>query len=267
MARYSNLDKRMKNYEAVSKTKLMRRTPVVVRVDGRAFHTFTKHFKKPFDKILMKTMQETTRYLCKNIPGCVLGYTQSDEISLVLVDYDTLEKDAWFDYEVQKLCSIIASMTTMKFNKLFEKNVAEEYATSTFDYDEEDYLTALSKAANNGACFDTRVYNIPKEEVANYIYWRQSDATRNSIQMVGHTYFSEKEIHGKSTREIQDMLMDEYNVNWDNYPVPCKRGVCVVKKPVLAVPDKKVWVIDKNIPIFKGNDRDYINREVLYTGY
>ena len=115
---------RMKEYyEAVPKTKLMRRTPVAIRIDGKAFHTFTRGFQKPFDMILMKSMQETMKYLCKNIQGCVFGYTQSDEITLILIDYQTLTTDAWFDYEVQKLCSVSASMATMAFNKFFEANV------------------------------------------------------------------------------------------------------------------------------------------------
>ena len=115
-----NLGVRMKEfYEQIPKTKLMRRTPVAIRIDGKAFHTFTRGFRKPFDHILIKTMQETTKYLCENIQGCVLGYTQSDEITLILVDYQKLTSSAWFDYEVQKLCSISASMATMAFNKFF----------------------------------------------------------------------------------------------------------------------------------------------------
>lgn len=113
-----DLGKRMKEYyEQISKTKLMRRCPVVLRIDGRAFHTFCRSFNKPFDDILVKTMQDTMKYLCENIEGCVLGYTQSDEISLLLIDYKKLDTAAWFDYEVQKLCSISASMATLAFNK------------------------------------------------------------------------------------------------------------------------------------------------------
>lgn len=116
------LGKRMKtNYEEIPKIKLIRRTPVIIRIDGKAFHTLTRGFRKPFDEILIKTMQETTKYLCENIQGCVFGYTQSDEISLVLIDYQRLTTSAWFDYEVQKICSIAASMATMAFNKFFEK--------------------------------------------------------------------------------------------------------------------------------------------------
>ena len=111
---YDELSIRMKTfYEQIPKIKLIRRMPVIIRLDGKAFHTFTKGFKKRFDEILIKTIQETTKYLCENIQGCVLGYTQSDEISLLLVDYKKLNSDAWFDYEVQKMCSIAASMGTL----------------------------------------------------------------------------------------------------------------------------------------------------------
>ena len=120
------LGMRMKAYyEEIPKVKLMRRTPVMIRIDGKAFHSFTRGFKKPFDSVLTKTMQETTKYLCENIQGCVFGYTQSDEISLVLVDYKKLNSSAWFDYELQKMCSIAASMATMAFNKFFAKNIKE----------------------------------------------------------------------------------------------------------------------------------------------
>ena len=115
------LGKRMKEYyEGVPNTKLMRRTPVAIRLDGKAFHTFTRGFQKPFDEVLIKSMQETTKYLCENIQGCVLGYTQSDEITLILVDYKNLDSSAWFDYKVQKMCSIAASMATMAFNQFFK---------------------------------------------------------------------------------------------------------------------------------------------------
>ena len=115
----SALAKRMKKYEAVPKNTLMRRTPVIIRVDGRAFHTFTKGFQKPFDDVLVRVMQDTMKYLCENIQGCVFGYTQSDEITLILIDYKKLNSEAWFDYEVQKMCSIVASMATMAFNRFF----------------------------------------------------------------------------------------------------------------------------------------------------
>lgn len=119
----SDLAKRMKGYESVSKTRLVSRMPVIIRIDGKAFHTFTRGFKKPFDEVLIKSIQDTMKYLFENIQGCVLGYHQSDEITLVLVDYKKLNSSSWFDNEVQKICSIAASMATMAFNKFFKSNV------------------------------------------------------------------------------------------------------------------------------------------------
>lgn len=284
---YNELSIRMKTfYEQIPKIKLIRRMPVIIRLDGKAFHTFTKGFKKPFDEILIKTMQETTKYLCENIQGCVLGYTQSDEISLLLVDYKKLNSDAWFDYEVQKMCSIAASMVTMIFNKELIKNI-KEYdikCSSMIQYVElqklhNDYIKELNKAVEKGAMFDARCFNIPKEEVTNYIYWRQLDASRNSVQMVGQANFSHKELKNKSCNNIQDMLMIQKGINWNDFPVYQKRGTCVIKEEYFIndkgeeiendfIIDKSVenitmrtrWFIDKNIPLFKGEDRNYVEK-------
>ena len=289
------LGKRMKTfYEQIPKIRLMRRTPVIIRIDGKAFHTFTKGFERPFDKILIKTMQETTKYLCENIQGCVLGYTQSDEISLVLVDYQRLESAAWFDYEIQKMCSIAASMTTMAFNKLFLENVdlayqeefcklgleKEDNFVSKEEYSkvqeklEKKYNVYYSKAYK--AMFDARVFNIPKEEVTNCIYWRQIDAARNSVQMVGQANFSHKELQCKTCNNIQDMLMEQKGINWNDFPTYQKRGACVIKEEYTIAIDhgeencedtatqvRSRWIIDKDIPLFKGEGRQYIERLVM----
>ena len=283
----SNLAARMKEfYENVPKTNLMRRTPVIIRIDGKAFHTFTRGFKRPFDEVLIKTMQETTKYLCENIQGCVLGYTQSDEISLILIDYQKFETSAWFDYEVQKMCSIAASMATMAFNKFFERNIENFIQDCATDYEtqglcgedtvEFELCKTYKKALDKGAMFDARVFNIPKEEVTNYIYWRQLDASRNSIQMVGQANFNHKELHCKTCNNIQDMLMEQKDINWNDFPTYQKRGTCVIKEeyypePVKGYEDCEVnaldvrtrWVIDKDIPIFKGEGRDYIDKLVM----
>ena len=275
------LGRRMKDfYETIPKTKLMRRTPVAIRIDGKAFHTFTRGMKRPFDDILIETMQQTMKCLCENIQGCVLGYTQSDEITLILIDYQKLTSCAWFDYEVQKMCSISASMATMAFNKFFRTNVIEyneQYnVTSSIDFDDGydwQYGNRLADALKKGAMFDARCFNIPKEEVTNLLYWRQLDATRNSIQMVGQANFSQKELHGKSCNKIQDMLMLEKNINWNDFPVYQKRGSCCIKRYFqnedVDIKDevslRSEWIIDKDIPIFKGEDRTYIE-DLIYVG-
>ena len=243
-----SLGDRMKaNYENISKTRLTRRTPVILRLDGKAFHTFTRGFEVPFDNALIMTMQQTMMLLCEEIMNVQLGYVQSDEISLLLCDYKRHSTQAWFDNEVEKMCSIAASMATLHFNKLFEIN-----DSSVFQ--EVSIKQAHKRAMRKGAMFDCRCFNIPKEEVCNYFIWRQQDAARNSIQMVGHANFSVKQMHKKNTNDIQDMLFTECGINWNDYPTVYKRGSCCVK-------DDAGWHIDRNIPIFT-QCRDYVEQHV-----
>lgn len=291
MAVNDALGTRMKEfYEQVPKTRLTRRTPVAIRLDGKAFHTFTRGFIRPFDPILMTTMQNTMKYLCENIQGCVFGYTQSDEITLILIDYQTFNTDAWFNYEVQKMCSISASMATLAFNKYFPLAIEDRknYITIRDLFkSENDKKTSIEetykKALDKGAMFDSRCFNIPKEEVANLIYWRQLDASRNSIQMVGQANFSQAELEGKSCNDIQDMLMLQKGINWNDFPTYCKRGSCCIRVPGEPIITETVsndswsedvykkvsrywnWQIDLDIPIFKGEDRNYIE-QFIYVG-
>lgn len=274
-----DLANRMKEfYETIPKTKLMRRCPVVVRLDMRAGHTFCRGFERPFDEVFITSMQETAKYMCENVQGCVLSYQQSDEISLILVDYKKLNSSAFFDYEVQKICSITASMATMAFNKYFEEEVRYNsdifYEPWNHDEKEKKLFSSYFKSIKKGAMFDSRCFNIPKEEVTNYIYWRQLDASRNSVQMVGQANFSDKELHKKTTNQIQDMLMTQKGINWNDFPTYQKRGSCCIKEvyyldkngEVVPVEDsnkddvtkRSRWIIDENIPIFKGEDRQYI---------
>lgn len=272
------LGTRMKEfYEGVPKTRLVRRMPVAIRLDGKAFHTFTRGFERPFDEVLGKSMRETMKYLCENIQGCVLGYTQSDEITLILVDYQNLNSCAWFDYEVQKMCSIAASMATMAFNRFFIGEVKTFTFNNGENYERDSKEAILCEvyrnAVNKGAMFDARVFNIPKEEVCNLIYWRQLDATRNSIQMVGQANFSHKELQNKSCNMIQEMLFAEKGINWNDYPTYLKRGSCCIKttiqNPNVDIKDgaypKSIWMIDLDIPIFKGDGRQYIDK-LIYIG-
>lgn len=274
------LGMRMKEfYEGVPKTRLMRRTPVAIRIDGKAFHTFTRGFQKPFDEVLIKSMQETMKYLCENIQGCVLGYTQSDEITLILVDYKRLNSSAWFDYEVQKMCSIAASMATMAFNRAFKRNFYEwKNKICSINYlnplnapiaaNDKRLIGIYNKALSKGAMFDARCFNIPREEVTNLVYWRQLDATRNSIQMVGQANFSHGELQNKSCNAIQDMLHEQRGINWNDYPTHMKRGSCCIKEwyqsPEVDIKDgvclRSHWIIDTEIPVFKGEGREYIEQ-------
>jgi tRNA(His) 5'-end guanylyltransferase len=250
------LGKRMKEfYEARARTYLPRRTPVAIRIDGKAFHTFTRGFQKPFDEVLGNSMVRTMEYLCKNIQGCVFGYTQSDEITLLLIDYKQLNSEAWFDYQTQKMCSIAASMATMAFNKFFSEEVARFRKNKFYNEKGENQYEKYLRAIDKGAMFDARVFSIPKEEATNLIYWRQLDATRNSIQMVGQAKFSHNELQGKSCNMIQDMLLTQRDINWNDYPTRWKRGVAW----------KRSIGVDYDMPILKGEDRKYVD-EVIFVG-
>lgn len=268
MNKNDSLGDRMKQYEYVSRNFLIRRVPVVIRIDGKAFHTFTKGMKKPFDRLLMTAMQDTMKYLCENIQGCVLGYTQSDEITLVLTDYDKITTDAWFGYNIQKMASVSASMATLAFNKSFaELTEALAYAGGFFDTDEE---YEFYKKKFSSAMFDSRAFTVPKEEVCNCLIWRQQDATRNSIESVGQANFSHKELMNKSCNDVQDMLWKERGINWSDFSTDCKRGSCcyrVQTDTVVVNPKTKeeipvtrnLWTIDTEIPIFT-QDREFIER-------
>ena len=257
-----SLGDRMKgNYENRSKTYLVRRMPVIIRLDGKAFHTFTRGFDKPFDDVMMQTMQQTTLKLCQEIQGCVFGYTQSDEITLVLVDYNDINTDAWFDYSVQKMCSVAASMCTLYFNKIFAEMVDVFIANSDVTPEEEKLERVYNKAIEKGAMFDARVFNIPVEEVTNCVLWRQQDATRNSISSLAQSKFSAKELHGKNSSQMQDMLMEKYGINWNNLAIPEKRGTAVYKR---TIDDVTEWIVDYQMPILKGEDRDYVEHLVKF---
>ena len=261
MGMKDDLGSRIKeNYEQISQTKLLRRTPVAIRIDGKAFHAFTRGLDKPFDEILTSTMQETMQKLCENIQGCVFGYTQSDEITLILQDYKKLETAAWFDYKVQKVCSIAASMATLYFNKIFSQKV-EDYLDAIFvcqDHgcmkEEKEYVLRLSEKVEKGAMFDARCFNIPKEEVTNLLYWRQLDAVRNSTQMIGQYYFSQKELQDKSCKQIVEMLRESKSVELSDYPIRNLMGVCCFK-------ELDTWFLDYEIPRFN-EDRNYIEKHI-----
>lgn len=259
------LAKKMKKLENESKTYLLKKQPVVIRLDGRAFHTFTKGMRKPFDKILLETMQETAKLLCENIQGCKLAYTQSDEISLLLIDYDTKKSEAWFNYNVQKMVSISASSATLFFNTIFDKKINEFLCNEDIE-DVENFFNIVDMYRSKlfKATFDSRVFSLPKEEVVDYFIYRQEDAMRNSIQMAAQTFFSHTELINLSCEKIKNKLLKEKNINWNNYSPAEKHGTTVIKKAMVVNSEGLIrnrWFIDYNAPIFK-KEQEYINRFV-----
>lgn len=246
----TSLGDRMKTYERVTRTSLMRRTPVIVRVDGKAFHTYTKRYLKdaidlPFSSAMHRAMTFAARYVHTNMQNTVFSYTQSDEISFLLKDWNTHESEQWFNGSVQKIASVAASLTTAAFNYMFPQHAMADQTVTSEDL----------------AHFDARVFNVPMDDVTNYFIWRQVDATRNSVQMLGRHYFSHKQLHKLNGSQIQEKLWQKHDVNWNELPTWCKRGACTVsiEKGNFGAFDRVQ--IDKEIPVFT-TDRDYIERQL-----
>jgi tRNA(His) guanylyltransferase len=210
-------DRMKKYYEDRAKTWLPRRSYSVIRIDGKAFHTYTRGMKKPFDEGLMADMDGTAMYLCKNIQGAQFGFVQSDEISILMTDFLEIGTDAWFDGNVQKIVSVSASMATAKFNQL--RTIRQLAYNVGFNY-------ADMKLAE----FDARVFTIPsKSEVMNYFIWRQQDTVRNSISSVAQTLYSHKELNGKNMSVQQEMIFQK-GINWNDYTPQQKRGRFIKKE-------------------------------------
>lgn len=187
-----NLGERMKeNYEFPSRIKLTKRTPIIIRVDGRAFHSYTKKFDRPFDLNLISTMVESVIKTATEMSGFKLCYIQSDEASFLLTDYDNLETQGWFNYVKSKIETITASLMTANFNELIK----------------------IYNKTNKLAVFDARAFNIPKEEICNYFLWRCQDWERNSLTMYCSKFFSHKQLHKKNKEEQHEMLYS-VNKNW-----------------------------------------------------
>jgi tRNA(His) guanylyltransferase len=222
------LGDRMKTYyEDRTRYNLPRRTFTIIRIDGKAFHTYTRGLTRPFDQGLIDDMDATTKFLCESIQGARFGYVQSDEISILLTDFEKNTTDAWFDGNIQKMCSISASMATAKFNEL---RIAR--------YMNEIHVNGESTVKRTSAFFDSRVFTIPnQEEVINYFIWRQTDATRNSISSVAQSMYSAKELHGKTTDNMQEMIFQK-GQNWNDFPIGQKRGRAVAKR-IKLVPVKQ----------------------------
>ena len=249
-----DLGNRMKSYEECFEGKLPRRMPMIVRVDGKTFHTLTKKWKcsKPYDYGLHLAMQNTMIELCKFISGSVLGYTQSDEISIVVRDDMTNNTQPFMDKRIQKLCSVIASKASTVFNA--------DYAMDT------KFIASPECYQFTPAMFDCRVFVLPENEVQNYMVWRQQDATRNSIQMLAQSLYSQKQLHGKKNAELQEMCFQKGH-NWDKCQVWEKRGVCAIRKEVEKERDgvkftRNVWEIDEEIPMFT-KDKIYVEMKIL----
>jgi tRNA(His) guanylyltransferase len=193
-----SLGDRIKGYEAVTAHKLLPGVPLFIRVDGRAFHTFTRGADKPFDEHLINAMGFATQETAKQMSGFKLAYTQSDEATFMLTDYDTYQTQGWFGYELSKVLSVTASTFTAYFNLYYQPE-------------------------DSPATFDARAFSVPLEDAPNVFIWRQKDWERNSLQMLARSVFSHKELHGKRRDDIHEMLHGK-GINWAELDPRLKNG-------------------------------------------
>jgi tRNA(His) 5'-end guanylyltransferase len=260
----SELSERMKGYERAFRNVLPGRSPVIIRVDGKAFSQYTQRAQKPFDERFSDLMVGTARRLCDVIQGAQLAYTQSDEISVLVHGYKTFHSQSWFDNQVQKMVSIAAGTASAYFSVNSWKMWAETGWEQVPDSDSSVYVKP--------AVFDARAFTLPESEVCNYFLWRQKDASRNSIQMLARSLHSHKEIDGKNGSEMQEMCFQK-GQNWNDLPSRYRRGSCIVRTvseppavgwaPGDPEPVRRPrWEAHLNIPLFN-QDRAYIERHLV----
>lgn len=230
----TTLGDRMKMYESAYETYIMPRAPVIIRCDGKSFHTFTRKFDKPFDEKFNRVMANTMFYVANKIDGCVFSYAQSDEITFVIRNDKTFETEPWFGNRLQKMCSVVSSMITAQF--------AHEGKYDSLAY------------------FDTRVFAVPSlTEAGNALVWRQNDCVKNSISSACYYEIGKKIGKGTARKKMyklnqkqqQELLFSEAGINWSSYPTKYKRGVgCYREKSNLMANRGWVWKFDEELPKF-----------------
>lgn len=224
-----SIGNRMKGFERAFQHVLPGRLPVIIRVDGRSFHTMTSSLAKPWDAGFMDAMDRTAAALCEEIQGAQMAYVQSDEISVLVMGHKTLGSQPWFGNELPKMISTSAAVASVHFSHAFGR----------------------------AATFDSRVFVLPEDEVANYFVWRQKDWERNSLNMLCGVHYSPSELMGKTNPDRHDMLHAK-GVNWNDLPTRIKRGR-VVRKSGLRAGTGVKWYADEEIPVFT-QDRQYVER-------
>ncbi len=234
MKKLSINDRMREQYEHRFRYMLPRRTYTIIRLDGKAFGTYTSKLAKPFDQTFIDHMELTAQYACKQMQGCKFAFTHSDEMSFLLTDFDTHETEAWFDNNLQKMCSVACSIVSSAFNKLRNNSVSEGLAF-----------------------FDARVFQIPdRNEVENYFIARQQDCTRNSVHMLASSVFSHNELKGKNGKQMM-VMMESKCKYWDKLDPREKRGTIILKDEQI-VSERDRWYIDHKTPIFT-QERKYLS--------
>ena len=263
------LGTRMKTYEKAGHSCFIKQVPVIIRIDGKAFHTYTRGMKKPFDERISEAMWETTKYLCATMAGCKVGYTQSDEITLMFINDENTKSNPIYNNNKTKLESISASKATVRFNQVMLQFLLEDMVKNgATPQDISDTLIMQKEWAE----FDSRAFAIPKHEAINNFIWRQQDAVKNSISMVAQANFSHKSLQGLNGIDMKKRLQHENNIEWDALPTWQQRGAVIMKTKKTRTATyngntftvmRNVWEVDHETPIFT-EMRDYIDQYVYH---
>lgn len=239
---FNTLEDKCKYYQSLVNYKLIPNSYILCHIDGRAFSKYCKRFEKPYDDKFITMMNNTAQYLCSKVSGCKLGYTQSDEITLVITNFENPISDTWFEYRINKMCSIIASMASTKF---LQQVIADIVSTPCSQSDIIQMINNLKLIE-----FDCKVWNVPSyNEVFAWLLFRQNDCIRNSKQMLAQTYFSHKALECKNTDEQIQMVLDEFNIDWNSFDDGKKFGRFILKKEVdietvNGIVKRNKWVIE-----------------------
>jgi tRNA(His) guanylyltransferase len=204
----NSLGARIKRYEAAYDHRFTPRSCLFVRVDGKAFHTFTRHCARPFDQNIVNAMEYAMYRTSREMQGFKLAYAQSDECTFVLTDFDTHQTQGWFGYELNKVVSLTASMFTAYFN--------------------DGYGTVEKDPALDYALFDARAFIVPIDDAPNVFIWRQQDWERNSVQMLTRAHFSHKQCERKRIPDMHEMLHG-VGVNWAHLDPQLKNGTYLTR--------------------------------------
>lgn len=211
---------------ATTDYRLPKKTYIMSAIDGRSFSRLIKNkYEKPFDDKFINMMNEVAIYVCKNVQGCKFAYTQSDEITFVLTDFENEETSAFFDYRICKMLSIIPSLATAKFNQLVTLNLLD---TPCSREDMKQIVADMQLAQFDCKVWDAENFN----NVFAYLLWRQIDCVRNSKQQAAQTYLTHKQLMGKHTDEQIKMLLEEKGIDWNMYPDNKKYGRFIYKEQV-----------------------------------
>ena len=264
---FKNLEDKCLYYRGLSDYKLLPNSYVLVMLDGRSFsHMVKNKFLKPFDDNFIRMMNETAEYVCKNVQGCKFAFVQSDEISLVLTDFDTPTTDAFFSNRLCKMQSIIASLATAKFNQLmasyhFDKMWDEGYPP---DLSVDDICNKIEELPLYQ--FDCKCWNVPTyNDVFAWILYRQNDCIKNSKQQTAQTCIPHKELLGKNTDEQIALLKETKGIDWNLFPNDRKYGRFIWKEEVQLVSDdgyqytRHMWKTHDAYPLNDEHNREIFN--------